>query len=874
MSSKSILFDTIRFSTRNYIFENKDETSSGSNLIGIFDNRIGIGTNLPAENYICTIDGDTLIRGNLTATSLNYITSNLSYIELNSTGGYPALDIIQTGSEPFIRMMSSSNDPTAILNVFESDGNVGIGTSIAYEKLVVNGNIVASNIQLLGTFLEKKALILKPVQKTHIVETYLQSNFSVFTEGIYDGSADNAAIYLDGYKLAYSNIGSTDYRLTKLNDYAGNHTEYVITLTRQVTYGTIVDITVWPYYLTSDTQGLQPGWASQSITSTYFSKNPNDDVYIIRNVGIGELYPTGKLHIKHLTGESYRKSIYVTNSNSEGVFVVDKDGSVGVGTNIPLAKIDVRGDASYVGNLNVTQIVSGADLRILNKIGVGTGVVRESLDVIGTSIISGNLGVGFSNPINKLAVNGTSYFACNIGIGTFNTRQLVDIDGGNMILSGSFGIGTIIPIQPFHVSGVSYFGANVGIGTTIIRQKLDVQGGDIICSGNLGIGTVSPYIPLFVTGNGYISGNLGIGTTISKNSVDIIGNTTIRGNLGIGIDSPSLPLYVTGTSYLSGNVGIGTTLPRQVMDIQGSAIISGNLGIGTTIPYIPFYVKGQTFISGNLGVGTTIPQQLLHVQGGSIFSGNIGIGTTIPRQLVDIVGGNITILGNIGIGTITPLACLDVKGGSTGIPPLLVRSGTVITTPVAGTIEYDGTSFYGTTAITHGRAFTQNSQIFRLTTNGLAISNPTVGSLFGTTSGITLAANTNYEIDYQIYILKASGTNTVTFSLLFSGASTSIQLLNATYIGSPVGGLALGQPQIASLTYVYTTGQTTFTLPTTGLLTSAVNHYYSIKVFIENGSDSGTITLRGTAAAGSIQALRGSYYKVTNFPSGNVGAFA
>lgn len=873
MSSKSILFDTIRFSTRKYVFENKDETSYGSNQIGIFDNRIGIGTTLPSENYICTIQGDTLIRGNLTATSLNYITSNLAYLQLNTVGGYPALDIIQTGPDPFIRMLSSSNQPNNVVDIIQSDGNIGIGTSIAYDKLVVNGNIVASNIRLLGNFLEKKALQLKPVQKTFVVENYLRSNFSVFTEGIYDGSADNAAIYLDGYKLAYSNLGATDYTLTKINDYAGNRTEYIITLTKQVSYGSIIDISIWPYYLSSDEKGLQPGWAVQNITSTFFSKNPSDDVYILRKVGIGETYPSAKLHIKQIPGET-PKNVYITNSNNEGIFVIDTNGGVGIGTSVPASKLDVRGNATYIGNLSVSQTVSGGDLQIGNKIGIATVTTRQALDVIGNTIISGNLGVGFSNPIHKLAVNGFSHFSSNVAIGIVNGRQLVDIEGGNMILSGSFGIGTISPVQPLHVSGISYFGANVGIGTTLSRQLVDIQGGNLILSGNLGVGTTIPELPLYVIGNGYLSGSLGIGTTIPKTALHMVGNTILQGNLGIGVTTPLLPLYVQGGTYLSGNLGIGTTLSRQIVDIMGSTIISDNLGIGTTIPSIPLYVKGQTFMSGNVGIGTTLPQQLLHVQGASIFSGNVGIGTLLPRQLLDIVGGNITVLGNVGIGTVTPLAGIDIKGGTSTVPPLLVRSGPVLNTPVAGSIEYDGIVFYGTTSTTHGRGFTPNTQIFRLTTNGSGITNPNTASLFGASAGITLATNTVYEIEYQIYLSKSTAAGTVTFTFAFSGTSTSIQSLNATYISSPTTGVGRGAAQIASLVYTVGVGQTTFALPVTDNLTSGVNHYFTIKVLVENGaSSSGTLTLLGNTNNGTITALKGSYYKVTVLPNSNVGTF-
>lgn len=850
MSATSILFDTIRFSTRKYIFENKDEGSYGSNLIGIFDNRIGIGTNAPSENYICTIEGDTLIKGNLTANTLNYVTSNLTYLEVNSLGGYPALDLIQTGSQPFIRMLSSSNEQT-VVDVVQSDGNIGIGTNHAFEKLVVQGNIVASNLRLLGTYLEKRALQMKPVQQTFVVGLSLQSNFSVITEGIYDGSPESTSVYLDGYKLAYSNQGPTDYNMVNIIDYAGNSTEYVVSLTKQANYGSIVDITVFPYYLPSTEAGLQPGWAVQNITSTFFSKNPANDVYILHNVGIGEVYPSSKLHIKN---GSATNSIVVKNDSGDTKFVVDSGGSVGIGTSTPRSTFDVVGGGKFSASLSVDQLLSGNEITAVSKLGVGTATTRQTMDVYGNAIISGNLGVGFSNPSHRLYIEGNAYISCNLGIGTKIPRQLVDIYGGNVVMSGAFGIGTTNPLQSFHVEGQSYFGGSIGMGTTTPRYSLDIAGSGIF-SGNLGIGTTIPYISLYVAGDTFMGGTLGIGTTLPRSTVDILGTTLIQGN-----------------------VGIGTTVLRQTVDIVGGSLISGNvgvggiLGVGTTVARASLDVLGNAVVSGNIGIGITTPLVPLHTVGTSVFmNGNLGIGTTLPRQLVDIVGGNIILSGNLGIGTTISLAALDIRGGTSTLAPLLVRSGTVLTSATAGTIEYDGTVFYGTTSVTHGRGYQQTSHIYRLAVDGSAIS--TIANVYGASSGITLAANRVYEVEYHVYFTKTTA-GTVTFTLVFGGTSTSIQRITATYIGSPISGIALGTPQIASYLYTVGAGATSFPLPGTGTLTTGVNHYYTIKVLIENGASPGTFSLQAAASAGSITPLRGSYYKATVLPSTNTGIFA
>ena len=56
------------------------------------------------------------------------------------------------------------------------------------------------------------------------------------------------------------------------------------------------------------------------------------------------------------------------------------------------------------------------------------------------------------------------------------------------------------------------------------------------------------------------------------------------------------------------------------------------------------------------------------------------------------------IAGNVGIGTVSPAAVLHLKAGTAtaNTAPLKLTSGTLLGTPEAGAIEYDGTHFYGT----------------------------------------------------------------------------------------------------------------------------------------------------------------------------------
>ena len=199
---------------------------------------------------------------------------------------------------------------------------------------------------------------------------------------------------------------------------------------------------------------------------------------------------------------------------------------------------------------------------------------------------------------------------------------------------------------------------------------------------------------------------------------------------------------------------------------------------------------------------------------------------------------------------------------------LVLTSDTLIGTAAAGNTEYDGVCFYPTADTTGGRAFSPNSQIFRLTANGAPIG-ATIDNYFGTSSSITLSAAGVYEIEYFVYFLKNTA-GTVTFTL--TAAQTPVNV-NAYYVGTPVAGVtAVGTAQTAA---IVTSASTATVLPATGSLANSANHQYYIKAIVQgNATVAGTFKLQVTESVGSITPLLGSYYKVTRIPVANTGTFA
>ena len=214
---------------------------------------------------------------------------------------------------------------------------------------------------------------------------------------------------------------------------------------------------------------------------------------------------------------------------------------------------------------------------------------------------------------------------------------------------------------------------------------------------------------------------------------------------------------------------------------------------------------------------------------------------------------------------LTPLA---LTAGTTSNAPLLLQSGTNLTTAAAGAVEYDGKVIYSTPA---GRGVSPSLMTYRLNSD-LAGANSTASqSIFGV--GLTVQASTVYAMNMVCTLAKTAGGSSHTVSLSFDGGTATFNNIN---INSHFTLFQAAPPTTSDLT----TTNVRYGIHTT----SALLQYFTS---IAGATRTGAIVFTGTfsinaggtftphyklsaAPGGAYSTLAGSYISI--WPIGTAGS--
>lgn len=261
-------------------------------------------------------------------------------------------------------------------------------------------------------------------------------------------------------------------------------------------------------------------------------------------IGIGTSNPTKTLDVVgtfNVSGTIYNNGVPFSGGGGTGLWTsnganIYYANSVGIGSSAPISILDLNRVRFYThlnyGRISMNRALDNSPNIFIEGVGdFGTDSVRIRNNVMGMECGTSHIGFGSNN--------------------TFRVNVL-----------GCIGIGTTQPSQKLHVQGNTYFSSNVGIGTFLPNAKVHLfstsaidnnyeRGGLLVENTNSGSA-------------GIVLQNL---NTRVENKSWYIGTYNDSLNILYGNTSNDIRM-----SFLSsGCIGIGTTLPIKTLHIQGDA---------------------------------------------------------------------------------------------------------------------------------------------------------------------------------------------------------------------------------------------------------------------------------------------------------------
>ena len=233
---------------------------------------------------------------------------------------------------------------------------------------------------------------------------------------------------------------------------------------------------------------------------------------------------------------------------------------IGVGTDAPVNPIQVRGTGNT--EIQVTSDTGTAGITVGREPGVSNtnnaefryGLVSsgspyssaQSLDIINHGLDNFNYVLSGNNPAGA-----TGDFHWLKG---FNSTRLMTLTKG-----GNLGIGETQPQERLTVAGVCTVTSNSFVGGNFDVSGNAIIGGNLTLGGSLNISAITSDLTGNVTGN--LTGN--VNATIGISSFRKIGINTTVNNIG------SADLDCLNANAVFKRVGIGSTEPDAILDVSG-----------------------------------------------------------------------------------------------------------------------------------------------------------------------------------------------------------------------------------------------------------------------------------------------------------------
>ena len=449
---------------------------------------------------------------NISSGTVSPFVINPDFSGQTATAGYTAFKVNPTdGAGSGTKLIADFQIGGVSKLALTNAGNVGIGTTSPGTKLeIVSGG--GESIRLSGSGTNSNSL--------RVVNT---------GNDVYFGSEGSAAGGFFTGSLAYSSV---IYSSTAIQNIIGGTSRMIITTAGNVGIGTTapggtlelgqaVTATTGSTYYQSKFNNTYTGTMSSStpITSIYGIYNrPNVGIggtspqltnlflsYLQGNIGIGTTTAVTNLYGEYIAAPTLNSNSSVTNKYA--LVTESGAGNVGIGTTNPTSKLLVVDSiADSVISVKNTLSSGYSNISFLDN----TGALKGSVGYANASAANfagnmqmdsfGDIALGTFSVENVRIKSGG-----NVGIGTTNPGNKLEVNGSFQTSGGSFNImdGGVLDSTAVRLttnSGNLYIQNGSG-DNTIFRNKTGGEYARFINAGNLGIGDTNPANTLKIVGS-------------------------------------------------------------------------------------------------------------------------------------------------------------------------------------------------------------------------------------------------------------------------------------------------------------------------------------------------------------------------------------
>ena len=640
-------------SSLNPIVSSQWITDINSNIYYLNGN-VGIGTS--------TFNNDKLIiNGSINTLELKLKGDNISNIFITSNLFEIRSNLIMNETNSKFNNFTSNQFSTNGNNIFFNlTGNIGIGSTIPKEKLDINGNLnINGNIipnscnlfDLGSSNLKWKDLYISEI---HLDNLNINSSNNLLNIKD-DNNGDFIGINLNQIRLN-SNNNFGDIKIDTNGDLMINN-KFLVGLNNNFDFSNIIFSNVLSNssnslitsindkYNSLNTDVIPIGSSNRFITNDIYNRNVNftgivtasniiaSNLNVIGDTAVFNttIYQTEQLQIINDTTATAMivKQINPNNNIAEFYYnnnlgvVINSNGNIGIGVSNPQQKLEVS------GTINTSAMNIG---------GVNLTTIITSNDTYNSNQI-------FANVSNyNYSISNFSYNSSN---NLFNNKQ-DKLTSSSILLGIGSNISNINYSNLYNIPDLSVYITTTSLNTTSNNLYSNLSNIDFrssnsnfIYSSNSIFGIIANNYQWTTTGNNIslnVSGNAGIGSTIPSEKIDINGNTNTN-ELFLKKSNIS-NIFITSNVFENRSNNSYSFLSNLDFNSSNNCISytnirTANLGSGGTNTSL-YWLPSETniFTMSNVGIGTTNPQSKLDIIGDINFSGSLKMNnTTIPFSI-------------------------------------------------------------------------------------------------------------------------------------------------------------------------------------------------------------------------------------------------